>query len=47
MLAISRGLARSKQPPAVADTRKLSNQLVAWGMSMSLVGAVLCYLLFG
>ena len=30
-----------------ADTRKLFNQLLAWGMSMTLVGAVLCYLLFG
>jgi di/tricarboxylate transporter len=30
-----------------ADTRKLFNQLLAWGLSMSLVGAVLCYLLFG
>jgi di/tricarboxylate transporter len=30
-----------------ADTRKLFNQLLAWGLSMSLVGAVLCYALFG
>jgi di/tricarboxylate transporter len=30
-----------------ADTRKLFNQLLAWGMSMTLVGAVLCYALFG
>jgi hypothetical protein len=30
-----------------ADTRRLFNQLLAWGMSMTLVGAVLCYLLFG
>jgi di/tricarboxylate transporter len=30
-----------------ADTRKLFNQLLAWGMSMSVVGAVLCYVLFG
>jgi di/tricarboxylate transporter len=30
-----------------ADTRKLFNQLLAWGLSMSLVGALLCYLLFG
>jgi di/tricarboxylate transporter len=30
-----------------ADTRKLFNQLLAWGMAMTLVGAVLCYLLFG
>jgi di/tricarboxylate transporter len=30
-----------------ADTRKLFNQLLAWGLSMTLVGAVLCYALFG
>ncbi|HUQ53807.1 MAG TPA: SLC13 family permease [Gammaproteobacteria bacterium] len=30
-----------------ADTRKLFNQLLAWGMSMAVVGAVLCYFLFG
>jgi di/tricarboxylate transporter len=30
-----------------ADTRKLFNQLLAWGMSMTLVGAALCYVLFG
>ena len=30
-----------------ADTRKLFNQLLAWGLSMSVVGAVLCYILFG
>jgi hypothetical protein len=30
-----------------ADTRKLFNQLLAWGLSMSLVGALLCYVLFG
>jgi len=30
-----------------ADTRKLFNQLLAWGMSMTLVGALLCYVLFG
>jgi di/tricarboxylate transporter len=29
------------------DTRKLFNQLLAWGLSMSVVGAALCYLLFG
>jgi di/tricarboxylate transporter len=32
---------------AGTDTRRLFNQLLAWGLSMSLVGAVLCYLLFG
>jgi len=30
----------------VTDTRKLFNQLLAWGLSMALVGAVLCYVLF-
>ena len=30
-----------------ADTRKLFNGLLAWGLSMTLVGAVLCYVLFG
>jgi di/tricarboxylate transporter len=30
-----------------ADTRKLFNQLLAWGMAMTLVGAALCYALFG
>jgi di/tricarboxylate transporter len=30
-----------------ADTRRLFNQLLAWGLSMSLVGAALCYVLFG
>jgi di/tricarboxylate transporter len=29
------------------DVRKLFNQLLAWGLSMSLVGAVLCWVLFG
>jgi di/tricarboxylate transporter len=29
------------------DVRKLFNALLAWGVSMSLVGAVLCWLLFG
>ena len=28
------------------DTRKLFNQLLAWGLSMAVVGAVLCYILF-
>ena len=28
------------------DTRKLFNQLLAWGLSMSVAGALLCYLLF-
>jgi di/tricarboxylate transporter len=30
-----------------ADTRKLFNQLLAWGLSMSVVGSALCYVLFG
>ena len=32
---------------AGTDTRKLFNGLLAWGMSMAVVGAVLCYVLFG
>jgi di/tricarboxylate transporter len=32
---------------AGTDTRKLFNGLLFWGLSMSLVGAVLCYVLFG
>jgi hypothetical protein len=32
---------------AGTDARKLFNGLLAWGMSMTLVGAVLCYVLFG
>ncbi len=28
------------------DTRKLFNQLLAWGLSMAVAGAVLCYVLF-
>ena len=30
-----------------SDVRRLFNQLLAWGLSMSLVGALLCWLLFG
>jgi di/tricarboxylate transporter len=30
-----------------SDVRKLFNALLVWGLSMSLVGAVLCWLLFG
>lgn len=29
------------------DVRRLFNQLLAWGMSMSVVGALLCWILFG
>ena len=32
--------------PAHEDSRKLFNQLMAWGLSMTLVGAGVCYLLF-
>ena len=28
------------------DTRKLFNQLMAWGLSMTVIGGLLCYLLF-
>jgi di/tricarboxylate transporter len=30
-----------------SDTRALFNALLVWGLSMALVGAVLCWLLFG
>jgi Na+/H+ antiporter NhaD/arsenite permease-like protein len=30
----------------VAESRRLFNQLLAWGLSMSVVGAILCWLLF-
>jgi di/tricarboxylate transporter len=30
-----------------SDTRKLFNDLLAWGLSMSVVGAVLCFFMFG
>jgi hypothetical protein len=33
--------------PAGTDTRRLFNQLMAWGVSMSVVGAVVCWILFG
>jgi hypothetical protein len=29
------------------DVRKLFNQLLAWGLAMTVVGAVLCFVLFG
>ena len=32
---------------AGTDVRRLFNQLLAWGLSMSLVGAGLCWVLFG
>lgn len=33
--------------PAGSDTRVLFNALLAWGLSMSIVGAFLCWILFG
>jgi hypothetical protein len=33
--------------PAGDESRKLFNQLFAWGLSMVVVGAGLCWLLFG
>ena len=33
--------------PITADRRLLFNQVLAWGLSMSVVGAVGCYLAFG
>jgi Na+/H+ antiporter NhaD/arsenite permease-like protein len=30
----------------VEDSRRLFNQLLAWGLSMSIVGAILCWLIF-
>jgi hypothetical protein len=32
--------------PAGPESRRLFNQLLAWGLSMSLVGALICWLLF-
>jgi Na+/H+ antiporter NhaD/arsenite permease-like protein len=32
--------------PAEADSKKLFNQLLAWGLSMMVVGAVICWVLF-
>ena len=33
--------------PSTEDARALFNRLLAWGMSMTIVGGVLCYLFFG
>ena len=33
--------------PAGTDTRRLFNQLMAWGVSMALVGALVCWVMFG
>jgi hypothetical protein len=32
--------------PAGEMSRRLFNQLLAWGMSMTVVGAVICWILF-
>jgi di/tricarboxylate transporter len=32
--------------PASENVRKVFNQLLAWGLSMSIVGAIICYLFF-
>jgi len=32
--------------PAVEERQKLFNQMLAWGLSMAVVGAVMCYFLF-
>jgi di/tricarboxylate transporter len=32
--------------PPTADARKVFNQLLAWGLSMTVVGAVICWMLF-
>jgi hypothetical protein len=29
------------------ESRRLFNQLLAWGLSMTVVGALVCYLVFG
>jgi hypothetical protein len=33
--------------PAGTNTRTMFNALLVWGLSMTLVGAALCWLLFG
>jgi di/tricarboxylate transporter len=33
--------------PEGADARRLFNQLLAWGLSMTVVGAVVCWVMFG
>jgi len=33
--------------PPGTDTRRLFNQLMAWGLSMSVVGAIVCWIVFG
>ena len=36
----------SRRQSAGTDTRKLFNQMLAWGLSMCVVGAVVCYVMF-
>jgi len=33
--------------PSGTNTRRLFNQLMAWGLSMSVVGAIVCWIVFG
>jgi hypothetical protein len=33
--------------PAGTDTRAMFNALLAWGLSMTVVGAALCFVMFG
>jgi len=33
--------------PRTEDRRALFNKLLLWGLSMSVVGALVCYLFFG
>ncbi len=33
--------------PATEDRRRLFNRVMAWGLSMAVVGAVICYVFFG
>jgi hypothetical protein len=33
--------------PAGYDGRRLFNQLLAWGLSMTVVGALICWVMFG
>ena len=34
-------------PAAAEDRQKLFNQMLIWGLSMAVVGAILCYVFFG
>ena len=40
-------MSRPSKPTDPAEARVLFRQLLAWGLSMSLVGALLCQLLAG